>query len=236
MEKALPRFDCGSISQLQHRVLHDPAAFPELLSDLTVQVSDLFRDPPYFRAFRGEVVPFLRTHAAIRLWVAGVATGEELYSFAIVLHEGGLLDRTTLYATDISPEALRLAQAGVYRADRLARFEENYREAGGAHALGDYYGQAYGGLVFRRWLTRGAVFADHSLATDAVFAEVQMVSCRNVLIYFDRALQERAVGLFAEALSPRGYLGLGTRESLRFTGQAEAFAEVGRGLRLYRKV
>lgn len=233
--QAKERFGCPSYSRLQDRVLHDPAVLPELLGYLTVQVSELFRDPAYFRALRAHVVPHLHTYPSLKVWVAGCAAGEELYSLAILFREEGLDERTVFYATDINPDALRKAEAGVYALDRLPLFTENHRKAGGKSSLSDYYTAAYGAAVFDRSLRRRAVFSDHSLVSDAVFAEVQLVSCRNVLIYFDRDLQDRAVGLFKDALVRRGFLGLGARESLRFTRHAAAFDEFAPAERIYQK-
>ncbi len=222
---ALPALGCATISALQERVLHEPSTMSELLQFLTVQVSDMFRDPPFFRALREHVVPELETYPSLKVWIAGCSSGEEVYSWAITLAEVGLLDRTILYATDINPDALAKAEAGVYPLDRVATFSENYRLAGGKKSLSEYYTAAYGSAVFSRSLRSRVVFSDHSLATDNVFAEVQVVSCRNVLIYFDRPLQNRAVGLFADALCRRGFLGLGARESLKFTSHAAEFRE-----------
>ncbi len=233
---AMTRMRCESLSQLQHKVLHDESAFGVLLDYLTVPVSDLFRDPAYFRALRTLVVPFLRTYPSPKVWVAGCSTGEEAYSMAILLHEEGLLDRTIIYATDINPRSLQRAEAGIYPVTALAAFTENHRLSGGKSSLADYYTAAYDRAVFDARLRQRIVFSDHSLATDAVFAEVQFVSCRNVLIYFDRALQDRAVGLFREALCRRGFLGIGARESLRFSAHARAFTEVSRDERIYQKL
>ena len=235
LRAAMAHLGCATVSQLQDRVLHDEHVFPALLDFLTVPVSDFFRDPPYFVALRQHVVPLLRTYPSLRVWVAGCSTGEEAYSLAILLHEEGLLDRTLIYATDINPRSLQQAEAGVYALERVQAFTANHRQAGGRTPLHEYYTAAYDGAVFDAALKRRIVFSDHSLATDTVFAEVHVVSCRNVLIYFDRELQERAVGLFREALVRRGFLGLGARESLRFTSHAEAFAEVARAERLFRK-
>ena len=235
LRSAMAQLRCTTVSQLQDRVLHDEHAFPTLLDFLTVPVSDLFRDPPYFVALRQHVVPLLRTYPSLKVWVAGCSTGEEAYSLAILLHEEGLLDRTLIYATDINPRSLQQAEAGVYALDRVQAFTANYRQAGGRSSLHEYYTAAYDRAVFDATLKRRIVFSDHSLATDTVFAEVHVVSCRNVLIYFDRQLQERAVGLFRDALVRRGFLGLGARESLRFTSHADAFADVARAERLFRK-
>jgi len=235
IETALVHFRCTSIAELRDRVVGDPAAFAVLLRFLTVQVTDMFRDPSYFRAIRTHVVPYLRTYAALKVWVAGCSTGEEAYSLAIVLAEEGLLDRTLIYATDIYPESLRVAQAGVYGLDRLAGFSEAYHLAGGRGSLSDHYAAAYGGALLDRRLRRAITFADHSLATDSVFAEVQLVSCRNVLIYFDRPLQNRALGVMRDSVCHRGFLGLGARETLQFSTHAPAFTEFVPDARIYQR-
>lgn len=236
LQSAMSRFGCQTLSQLQERMLHEPQTFPLLLDFLTVQVSEMFRDPSYFLAIRQQVVPILRTYPSLKLWIAGCSGGEEAYSFAILLREEGLLERTLLYATDINGLALERARAGVYDLARLATFSENYAKAGGKTSLSDYYTAAYGGALFDSSLRERIVFSDHSLATDAVFAEVQLISCRNVLIYFDRVLQDRALGLFHEALSHKGFLGIGAKESLRFSAYSQGFDELVRQDRIYRKV
>jgi chemotaxis protein methyltransferase CheR len=232
---AMTRFDCRSLSQLQDRLLHEPTVFPILLDFLTVQLSDLFRDPSYFQTLRTLVVPRLRTYPSLKLWVAGCSSGEEAYSFAILLHEEGLLERSLIYATDINVAALERAQAGRYEIDRMAGFTKNHHLAGGKSSLSDYYSAAYGGAVVQKFLRERIVFSDHSLATDTVFAEVQLVSCRNVLIYFTPALQNRAVGLFHEALCRRGILGLGAKESLRFSAHAQSFSPLAPEQRIFQK-
>ncbi|HEV7731396.1 MAG TPA: CheR family methyltransferase [Candidatus Binatia bacterium] len=232
---AVRRFDCSSLSGLQERVLRDAELFRALLGYLTVQVSDMFRDPPFHAALRRHVVPYLRTYPSIRVWVAGCSTGEEVYSLAILLREEGLLDRSLLYATDINPDALRAAEAGVYGLDRMAQFSEAYLAAGGTGSLADYYTAGYDSAVLDKTLRANVVFADHSLTTDAVFAEVQLVTCRNVLIYFDQSLQEQALGLLRDALCHKGFLGLGAKETLRFSAHAAAFEETARVERIYQK-
>jgi len=232
---AMTRFDCASLSQLQDRVLHDPAVFPLLLGHLTVQVSEMFRDPGYFRALREQVVPLLRTYPSLKIWVAGCSMGEEAYSLAILLREEGLFERSQIYATDINPQALEQAEAGVYPIDRIAGFTDNHRRSGGKQSLSDYYTAAYGRAVFDKSLRSRIVFSDHSLATDSVFAEMQLVSCRNVLIYFARDLQDRAIGLFRESLCRKGFLGIGSKESLRFSQHADAFETVSSSERIYQK-
>jgi chemotaxis protein methyltransferase CheR len=235
LRTAMSRFGCDTLSRLQDKVLHEPETFPVLLGYLTVQVSEMFRDPVYFHTLREKVVPLLRTYPSLRVWVAGCSSGEEVYSLAIMLREAGLLARTLIYATDINPQALEQAESGVYSVDRVAGFSDNYRKAGGRASLSEYYTAAYGRAVFDKSLRENIVFSDHSLATDSVFAEVQLVSCRNVLIYFDRVLQDRAVGLFREALVRRGFLGVGAKESLRFSQHARSFDELERHERIYQK-
>jgi chemotaxis protein methyltransferase CheR len=235
LKQALDYFGCTSYSMLQDKVLHDKTTLPKLLSYLTVQVSELFRDPPYFRAVREQVVPHLKTYPSLKVWIAGCSTGEELYSFVILFREEGLEERTMFYATDINPDALKKAEAGVYDLDRLRLFTENHRRSGGKSSLSDYYTAAYGAASFDKSLRRRVVFSDHSLVSDAVFAEAQLVSCRNVLIYFDRALQDRAIGLFRDSLSRKGFLGIGAKESLRFSSHADAFTEFARDERIYQK-
>ncbi len=228
-------FGCASFSQLQHAILHDPSMMGKMLQFLTVQVSEMFRDPQYFRALREKVVPHLRTYPSLKVWVAGCSAGEELYSLVILFREEGLEDRTIFYATDINTDALAKAQAGIYELDRIALFTANHRESGGKSSLSDYYSTGYGRAIFDKTLRQRVVFSDHSLVSDAVFAETQLVSCRNVMIYFNRELQDRAVGLFRDSLSRRGFLGIGSKESLRFSVHAAAFSEFDREERIYQK-
>jgi chemotaxis protein methyltransferase CheR len=233
---ALPHFRCASISALEKLLVADSGVFTELLRYLTVQVSDFFRDPAYFRAIRDQVVPYLETYPSLKVWVAGCATGEEAYSLAILFSEAGLLDRTLIYATDISPESLRKAEEGVFDIGRFPRFSERYLQAGGKGSLSDYYTARYSSALLDRRLKKSILFSDHSLATDSAFAEMQLVSCRNVLIYFDRQLQERAIGVLRDSICHRGFLGLGSRESLRFSIHAPLFREVVPEERLYQRL
>jgi len=235
LAQALPAFDCPSLSALQHRMLREPSLVPTVIDFLTVQVSDLFRDPGFYEALRRHVVPVLRTYPSIRVWIAGCGAGEEVTSLAILLDEEGLLSKTTLYATDVNRTALREAELGVYRLDRAQAFSRNYQRSGGKYSLSDYYMAGYDRIAFARRLRESTVFSDHSLATDNVFAEVQLVTCRNVLIYFDAELRDRALGLFREALVRRGFLGLGAKENLRSSAHGTAFVELDRSNRLYEK-
>ena len=236
LSQALSRMGCATISALQEKILHDPRAFPHLLEFLTVQVSDLFRDPEVYLALRRDVLPVLATYPSLKIWVAGCSTGEEAYSFAIMLAEEGLLDRTLIYATDINDESLNRARSGIYPLERVKQFTLNHRESGGRGSLSDYYHAAHDNAVMAPYLRERITFADHSLATDSAFSEVQLISCRNVLIYFDRELQDRAMGLFKESLCHRGFLCLGTKEAVRFSAHAAAFEEFRGPERLFRKV
>lgn len=233
--QAMSHFGCATFSQLQHRVLHEPEVLPRLLPFLTVQVSELFRDPAYFRAIREKVVPHLRTYPSLKVWVAGCSAGEELYSLAILFREEGLESRTIFYATDINDEALVKAQAGIYELGRIAQFTENHRLSGGKGSLSDYYTAGYGNARFDSSLRQRTVFSNHSLVSDAVFAETHLISCRNVMIYFNRDLQDRAIGLFGESLVRRGFLGIGAKENLRFSRHIEDFNEFDREQRIYQK-
>jgi chemotaxis protein methyltransferase CheR len=233
--QARDKFDCRSFSELQDRVLHDAAILPQLLGYLTVQVSEMFRDPGYYLCLRKKVLPHLKTYPSLKVWVAGCSAGEELYSLAILFREEGLESRTMFYATDINSTALEKAQSGVYELDRIALFTKNHRASGGKSSLSDYYTAGYGAAIFDKSLRERAVFSDHSLVTDSVFAEMQLISCRNVLIYFNRALQDRALGLFNDSLVRKGFLGLGARESLRFSAHSHDFIDFAREERIYQK-
>ncbi|VWX58237.1 putative methyltransferase Cher3 [Burkholderiales bacterium 8X] len=232
---ALAQFKLPSISVLQDRVLRDSAVFGQLLQYLTIPVSEMFRDPAYFLALRQQVVPLLHTYPTVKIWVAGCSTGEEVFSLAILLREEGLLERSRIYATDINPASLEKARLGIFPLEAIRNYTANYQRAGGRQAFSDYYTAAYDAARFDPSLCRDVVFADHSLATDSVFAETQFVSCRNVLIYFNRELQDRALGLFHESLSHRGFLGLGAKESIDFSAYADRFEVLARPERLFRK-
>ncbi len=235
LNHAIERFHCASLATLQQMVLDDPAAFGELLQILTVPVTQMFRDPAFFLALREHVVPVLKTYPSPTIWVAGCCTGEEAVSLAIVLHEEGLLERSRIYATDINPQALATAAAGVYPLHRLEEYAANYRAAGGLERLDAYYTVEHATARFDARLLARINFADHSLATDSVFVETQLICCRNVLIYFNKTLQERALALFHESLCHRGFLGLASKESVQFTRLANDFEPLAGPEKLYRK-
>jgi chemotaxis protein methyltransferase CheR len=225
-----------TISSLQDRVLHEPALMEQLLLDLSINVTAMFRDPTFYVAVREKVVPLLRTYPFIRIWHAGCSTGEEVYSMAILLEEEGLYERARIYATDINEVVVHRARAGIFPLERMQEYTENYIRAGGKRSFSEYYTAKYDGALFSPQLQRNVVFSQHNLVTDRSFAEFNMILCRNVLIYFDRALQTRVHGLFHESLVHLGILGLGSKESLRLSDYEASYEELSGSERIYRKV
>jgi chemotaxis protein methyltransferase CheR len=236
VKHALRRLGCESVAELQVKLAQTPSLFNWLMQYLTVSVSEIFRDPLYFRAVRELVVPVLKTYTSRKIWIAGCSNGEEVFSMAILLREEGLLDKTIIYATDINTAALDSARRGIFPLDHMQKYTENYQLAGGHSAFSDYYSAAYDGAIFDRTLLRNVVFADHSLATDNVFAEMQFISCRNVLIYFNRELKDRVFNLFYESLGRKGFLGLGSKESIDFSTSAGLFEPALKSAKLFRKL
>jgi chemotaxis protein methyltransferase CheR len=224
-----------TISQLQAKVLHDTDAMERLLLDLSVNVTSMFRDPGFYLAFRESVVPMLRTYPFIRVWHAGCSSGEEVYSVAILLEEEGLLDRTRVYATDINDVVLQHARNGIFPLNRMQEYTENYIKAGGKRSFSEYYTAKYDGALFSPALTRNVVFAQHNLVTDRSFSEFNVIFCRNVLIYFDRELQQRVHALFYDSLAMFGILGLGSKESLKFSKYEACYEKLHPREKLYRK-
>lgn len=225
-----------SISALQDKVLHDRRCMERFLLALTVNVTAMFRDPHFYQAFRAKVVPLLRTYPFIRIWHAGCSTGEEVYSMAVLLHEEGLYDRCRLYATDLNAAALQQAKSGIFALDKMQEFTSNYLRAGGTRSFSEYYTAAYEHAIFRPWLREHITFSQHNLATDGSFNEFHVVLCRNVMIYFNKTLQEHVHHLLYDSLSMFGVLGLGNAESLKFTPHESAYTELVNGERLYRRV
>lgn len=224
-----------SISDMTARVLRDREFFVALLNDLTVNVTEMYRDPAFYKVFRQEVVPLLKTFPFIKVWHAGCSTGEEIYSMAILLEEEGLYDRSMIYATDIDKNVLAMAKKGIYPVSAMRQYSENYRQAGGRSSLSDYYTAKYDGAAIDQSLKRNIVFADHDLATDQVFGEMNVILCRNVLIYFDRALQQRVFQLFHDSLDLGGVLCLGTKETLRYSGLDHEFVPIDEQQKIFRK-
>ena len=225
----------NSISEMQHKVLHDPKYFEILLRDLSINVTEMFRDPGFYLALRKEVIPILKTYPFFKVWHAGCATGEEVYSFAVVLKEEGIYDRAQIYATDFNHDVLDVAKKGIYPIDRIKEYTSNYQAAGGTQSFSDYYMANYNSVIYDQSLKKNLVFAQHNLVTDSVFAEVNLIICRNVLIYFNKELQNRVISLFHDSLINGGYLGLGSKETLQFTTKATKFDIVNANEKIYKK-
>lgn len=225
----------STISQLQQKVLWDREFFKDFLDDLSINVTEMFRDPDFYKSLRENIIPKLRTYAYFKVWHAGCSTGEEVYSLAILLQEEGLLDRCQIYATDFNHKVLEIAKEGVYQKADIEQYELNYHLSGGKKKLSDYYRSMYGSVMFNKELSNRIVFADHNLVTDSVFADVNLILCRNVMIYFEKHLQEKVLGLFYESLVPSGILCLGTKESIKFTKYAKNFEEIDDKQKIFKK-
>ena len=228
--------EVNTISALQDRVLHDPRSWDRFLDGLSVNVSAMFRDPGFFLAFRQHAIPVLRTYPFIRIWQAGCSLGEEAYSLAIMLEEEGLYDRSLIYATDINEVSLRQAREAIYPAELMQKYTQNYVQAGGQQSFSEYYTARYDFAILRPTLQRNIVFSQHNLVSDAPFNEFNVILCRNVMIYFNRGLQERTHNLFHDSLAMFGILGLGSRESLRFMPHEHMYEPLVPGEKLYRRV
>lgn len=226
----------ASISQLQQKVLYDPLYMQKLFRDFSINVTEMFRDPSFYLSFRKNVVPLLKSYPFIRIWHAGCATGEEAYSMAILLHEEGLYNKSKIYATDMNPDVIEKAQKGVFSLDKMQLYTSNYQKAGGQYAFSEYYKADQYGVRFEPFLSENIVFAQHNLVTDSSFNEFNVILCRNVLIYFDKQLQNHVHGLFKESLSRFGILGLGSKESLRFSPFMESYEVIDSENKLYKKV
>lgn len=235
IEQHMMIYGYAHISALLHDILTKPDAFTALLSDMTINVTEMFRDPSFYISFRENVIPALKTYPFIKIWHAGCATGEEIYSMAILLKEEGLYERTQIYATDIDKEALEKAKKGIYSALDSKKYSENYDRALGLSDLSAYYTEKYDHIIMDPALKKNVIFADHDLATDQVFGEMQVILCRNVIIYFNRDLQKRVFNLFNASLDMGGFLCLGSKESLRFSECADSFDFVDKEQRIYRR-
>jgi len=235
LRRLMNMFGLMSISELQHKVLHDVSAFELLVQDLSIHATEMFRDPSFFLAFRNEVVPVLHTYPSVKLWHAGCSSGEEVYSMAILLKEEGLYDRTLIYATDMNEGVIERAKNAIIPLGRMKQYSENYQKAGGRHSLSEYYTAHYDSVVLDNALRENVVFAAHNLVSDSVFGEMQVVTCRNVLIYFTRALQNRVLETFSASLCRRGFLCLGSKESILFWPGGDEFEQAVPGEKIFRK-
>ncbi len=229
----LAKTEYERVSDLIPDILHNPKTFETLFFDISVTVTEMFRDPWFFLALREKVFPFLKTFPYINIWQAGCATGEEVYSLAILLKEEGLYDRTRIYATDFNDDALKTAKARIYPMDRIKEYSTNYRRAGGKDSLADYYRAKYQSIIFDKSLQKNITFANHNLATDGVFAEMHLILCRNVLIYFNKALQDRTLTTFRNSLQYNGFLCLGSKETIQFSKVEKSFVEFAPQEKIY---
>jgi chemotaxis protein methyltransferase CheR len=217
------------------RLLHDEAFSHMAIHDFSITVTEMFRDPRFYYSIRQNVVPYLKTYPFIKIWHAGCATGEEVYSLAILLEEEGLYDRATIFATDLNEAVLEKAKEGIYALKDIRQYTTNYQKAGGARPFADYYHAQYESAIMNQSLKRNVTFASHNLVTDGVFGEMHLIFCRNVLIYFDKTLQNRVLGLFAESLNYGGFLCLGSKETLQFSNVAEHFKVIDEREKIYQK-
>jgi chemotaxis protein methyltransferase CheR len=224
------------IADFERRLVSDTDAMERFLQSVTVHVTSMFRDPDFYLALRNRVVPLLKTHPFIRIWHAGCSTGEEVYSMAILLQEEGLYSRCRIYATDVSAHVVAGAKAGIFPLARADEYEANYREAGGRRSVSDYHTTRYDHLIFRASLKRNLVFSQHNLVSDGAFNEFQVILCRNVMIYFNSALSARVHELLYRSLAPSGFLGLGSRETIRFTPHEMCYESIEPIQHLYRKI
>lgn len=222
------------VSEMLPKVLHEPEFFDSFLRDLSVTVTHTFRDPDFYRTFRKSVVPLLKSYPTLKIWHAGCATGEEVYSMAILLHEEGLLDRATIYATDYNKQSLRCTAEGMYEMTALEERADNYKSAGGKANFSDYYDERYGSARMKKFLRDKITVSFHNLVQDRSFGEMQVVCCRNVLIYFNRELQEQVLDLFRGSLCSHGFLCLGSKETVHGSQSAEMFEVFARKQKIYR--
>lgn len=235
IRRRFSRSGLKTISEMQHKLLNDKQFFEVLLLDLTVNVTEMFRDPSFFKTIRKTVIPELKKQPFIRVWHAGCSSGEEVYSTAILLNEEGLYKNTLIYATDVNEAVLDKAKKGIFSIDRMKDYTRNYRNAGGIASFADYYTARYDHAIMDNSLKKNIVFSDHNLVTDDVFGEMNLIICRNVLIYFSSELQERVFGLFWESLRSGGFLCLGSKETIRFSTYSDDFENVAEGEKIYRK-
>lgn len=226
---------CKSITEITSKILHDPDFFVSFIQQFLIPVTEFFRNPPFFKSLRKNVLPYLRTYPFIKIWSVGCATGEEPYSLAIMLKEEGLYDRATIFATDYSDQALEKAKEGIYPLEKVKKCISNYQEAMGTHAFSDYIHAKYDSAIIDKSLKQNITFANHNLATDSFFAEMHLILCRNVLIYFNEFLQKRVFKILHESLAYKGFLALGKSESLMFSNIGSEYKAVDKKFKIYQR-
>lgn len=225
----------SGVSELQQKILYNKTFFETLLLDFSINVTEMYRDPSFYKALREHVIPILKTYPFIKIWHAGCSTGEEVYSMAIFLKEEGLLDKSLIYATDINEVVLKKAKEGIYPLERLKEFTINYQKSGGRDSFANYYTANFGAAIMNKELKKNIVFSQHNLATDSEFGEMHLIMCRNVLIYFNKDLENRVFNLFNDSLVRKGFLCLGSRESLKYSNYSKQFSEFVPKEKIYRK-
>lgn len=235
IDAVVSRSGCSCVSDLIPRIIHDPDLFQTLLTEFSITVTEMFRDPDLFLKLRKNVLPYLDSYPSLKIWHAGCSTGQEAYSLAILLEEEGLREKTTIYATDFNDSVLAVAKEGIYDISQVKTYTRNYQASGGKSSFSDYYHADYGAMKFRNDLKDRITFANHNLVIDHVFSEVHLILCRNVLIYFDRELQDRVLGLFDDSLVDNGFLCLGKRESLMFSAVKDQFEPVDQTYKIFKK-
>jgi chemotaxis protein methyltransferase CheR len=224
-----------TVDMLGDMILKDEKLFEVFIQEISVTVTEMFRDPTFYKSLRNNVLKRLATYPFIKIWIAGCATGEEVYSIAILLEEAGLLNRAIIYATDINQKSLQIAKEGMYPLANMKPYTTNYQKAGGEKSFSEYYMAKYDSVLFDKSLKQNIVFAAHNLAIDKSFNEFQLILCRNVLIYFNQKLQNNVINLFYESLCPFGFLGLGNKESLLYADQKKNFEDVDRNEKIFMK-
>lgn len=217
-----------SFAEFRYRIKNNEAYLKRFVEEITVNVTEMFRDPSFYNTLRNEVLPIMATYPLIRVWHAGCSTGEEVYSMAILLQESGLLKKSLLYATDINPEVLERAKEGIFPLSQMKQYSENYLAAGGNKEFSSYYTSRYDRAKFDKQLSKKMIFATHNLVSDRSFNEFQLILCRNVMIYFDKDLQDRVLKLFDQSLEQLGFLALGAKETLRFSSIASSYQQIGK--------
>jgi len=232
----LSQSNLKTISEMQHKLLNDKGFFDTLLLDLTINVTEMFRDPSFFKALREIVIYELKKQPFIKVWHAGCSSGEEIYSTAILLKENGMYESSLIYATDTNEMVLDKAKSGIFPIEKMKDFTVNYRKAGGIASFADYYTARYDNAIMDNSLKKNIVFSNHNLVTDSAFGEMDLIMCRNVLIYFNRDLQDRVFRLFMDSLRPGGFLCLGSKETVRFSSLSGNFENVIEKERVYRRI
>ena len=224
-----------SFAELRYKLIHEPEFLKLFIEQITVNVTEMFRDPPFYKALREKVLPEISSRTHIRIWHAGCSTGEEVYSLAIILQEMGLYHKSLLYATDINPSVLEIAMKGIFPLGQMRKYSENYLLSGGKKEFSLYYSANYEFAKFDDDLRKRMVFSTHNLATDRSFNEFQLILCRNVLIYFEKGLQAKVLSLFDESLMPGGFLALGPRETLRFSSLFPRYRQIAPSQKIWEK-